>query len=471
MLTRVMLLIPNAALRKRVRQSLAGPNTVADILTGKRHFWERAARRSFDVLIAHESSFSGSPDDNLQVVLDLPDRPSVILLVDDDNTKSHAQYLTAGVSSVLYTGLADQMLAGAIEAEIRRRRGEAESLRVSAAEPTPQLRDFASASTSPAMVSFLDVTERVARTDSSVLIQGETGVGKEHLARAVHGAGQRRGRPFIAVNCGGIPESLMEAELFGHEVGAFTGATRSQRGYFELAHGGTLFLDEIGEMPLHLQVKLLRVLQDRQVRRLGSERQIRVDIRVIAATHRDLATDIRTGRFRADLYYRISVVTLTVPPLRERQQDVPTLVHKAAAQLAPKLGLHAVEVTRPAMQALESYDWPGNIRELFNIVERAILLSENGVIDADCLPPGLACDDTDAPLATLTDEPLPEAWLDKPLPELCKDVTDRVEKAYLDALLTRTRGRIGQTAETAGIQARTLFEKMKRLGLRKEDYR
>ena len=469
MLIRVMLLIPETALRRRIRGMLFGTDIVVDLLRGKKHFWQRAARRSFDMLVAHESTIADDLADGVDLVRELPDRPSIVLLVDENRAENQARFLTTGVNCVLYTGLDDGVLASAIQAELSRRRLGPEPMSRAPAPPVPQLSDFVSQC--PAMRAFVGMAGRVAKTDSSVLIQGETGVGKEHLARAIHAAGRRRQGPFVAVNCGGLPESLMEAELFGHEVGAFTGATRGRRGYFELAHDGTVFLDEVGEMPVHLQVKLLRVLQEREIRRLGSERSIGVDIRVIAATNRDLVQDMQAGRFRSDLYYRLSVVTLTIPPLRDRKQDIPALVSWAAARLAPKIGLHQAHVSDGAMRVLIEYDWPGNIRELSNIIERALLLSEDGMVDVDCLPPGLAEPNAEADLGDLAGGQVPAGWLAKPLRQLREEIIGRVEKAYLSSWLEQTGGRIGRTARAAGIQPRTLFEKMKRYQLRKENYR
>ncbi|MFW6146253.1 MAG: sigma-54 interaction domain-containing protein [Planctomycetota bacterium] len=466
MLIRIMLLIPATDLRRRIRATVPREDTVVDLLRGEKHLWERAARRSFEVLIAHASTVAETPADSIALVRNLPENPSVVLLVEEDRAEAHSAFLAAGADRILYTGLRDEVLAGAIQAEIaRRQRGyDGES----PAQP-PLLSDFHSVV--PSMQSLLHMADRVARTGSTILIQGETGVGKEHLARAIHAAGPRRAGPFVAINCGGLPESLMESELFGHEAGAFTGASRGRRGCFELAHAGTVFLDEIGEMPRHLQVKLLRVLHDHQVRRLGSERSLRVDVRVIAATNRDLAEEVADDNFRRDLYYRLSVVTLTLPPLRDRRADLPGLVERALARVAPRLALHHARISDAAMAALVRYDWPGNIRELHNILERALLLGEDGHIDIDGLPPGLAAASDPTHLGDLADGAIPAGWLERPLGEIHRELTDALERAYLHAWLTRTGGRIDRTADAAGIETRTLYAKMKRHALRKEDYK
>ena len=228
---------------------------------------------------------------------------------------------------------------------------------------------------SPALLALLRKVERVADTDATVLIYGETGSGKELIARALHNSGPRKQRPLVKVNCGAVPASLLESELFGHVKGAFTGAIDRRVGRFELADGGTLFLDEIGELPLDTQVKLLRVLQEQEFEPVGSSKTMRVDVRIIAATNRDLAEEVRAGRFRSDLFFRLNVVPLTVPPLRERPADIPLLVAYFLSRFAKKFGRRIDGVSRDTMDRLVRYQWPGNIRELQNIVERAVVLS------------------------------------------------------------------------------------------------
>jgi formate hydrogenlyase transcriptional activator len=217
--------------------------------------------------------------------------------------------------------------------------------------------------------------EVVAPTDSGVLIQGETGTGKELIAQAIHNRSARRDRPFIKVNCAAIPSGLLESELFGHEKGAFTGAIMRKPGRFELADKGTLFLDEVGDIPLELQSKLLRVLQEKEFERLGSTRTQQVDVRIIAATHRDLKQMVEEGTFRRDLYYRLHVFPVTVPALRDRQEDIPLIVHHYVEKYAHRMGRRIETIPARTMQALVSYSWPGNVRELQNFIERAVILS------------------------------------------------------------------------------------------------
>jgi formate hydrogenlyase transcriptional activator len=233
---------------------------------------------------------------------------------------------------------------------------------------------------SAGLVKVLDNVQRVSPTDASVLITGETGTGKELIARAIHSTSNRADKPFIKVNCAALPTSLVESELFGHERGAFSGAIQRRIGRFELAHKGTIFLDEIGEVPLDVQVKLLRVLQEREFERIGGNQVIKTDVRVIAATNRDLSKCIREGEFRADLYYRLNVFPIHLPPLRERRGDIPLLTHFFIQKHASRVGRRIESVDRDSMERLTQYGWPGNIRELENLIERALILNNSPVL-------------------------------------------------------------------------------------------
>jgi DNA-binding NtrC family response regulator len=298
---------------------------------------------------------------------------------------------------------------------------------------------------SPAMHRIAESLPRLARHASALLVTGESGVGKEHVAQLFHRHAVGAGAPLVAVNCAAIPESLLEAELFGFEKGAFTGAAKAKRGYFEQAQGGTLLLDEIGEMPLHTQVKLLRVLQERQLRRLGSEAPIAVDFRLVCATHQDLKAMVEAGTFREDLYYRIHVIHLRIPPLRERPDDIRWFVR----HFVDTFNRAHPEERRRTEQALMSYPWPGNIRELKHAVERACILSPGPLLGAEAFfGNGLEADQEDEALS----------------PSLAEYLMD-CERDYLRMALDRHGWHMTHTAEALGIARKSLWEKMRRLGI------
>ncbi len=310
-----------------------------------------------------------------------------------------------------------------------------------------------------------EVFERVARVGSSsctVFVTGETGTGKELVAQAIHSSDVTRRGPLIAVNCAALPEHLLESELFGHERGAFTGADRQKKGRFELAQGGTLFLDEIGEMPLGMQAKLLRVLQDGRFERVGGTDPIQTDCRVIAATNIVLADAVAAGRFREDLFYRLNVVSIEVPPLRERLEDIPLLVNHFLDKIADK-GLPPKTLSRQALSRLMSYDWPGNVRELEHALEQATVTTSGPLIEPENLPPQIVA---------RHDEPF---HLDfdhrKPLAEITADFTGRIERAYLQRVLEKYRGRVELCAQHCGLSRRSISEKLRRYQIDKRDFK
>jgi DNA-binding NtrC family response regulator len=298
----------------------------------------------------------------------------------------------------------------------------------------------------PAMSRVFELVKKVAPANASVVITGESGTGKEVVARAIHSLSPRTEKPFLALNCSAIPSTLIESELFGYERGAFTGADQRRLGNFELAHGGTLFLDEIGELPIEVQGKFLRVLEDRKVRRLGGKSDVDVDVRVICATNRDLKEEIRKTRFREDLFFRLNVFNIHLPPLRERREDVPLLVQLFTEKFARETGKHVQGVAPPAMEVLQSYAWPGNIRELRNTVERAMILVDGDLITEEHLPPDMR------PSRPET------ATLRVPIGVPLKDV----EKEYILATLQRNGGNKARTAEVLRISEKTLYNKLNR---------
>src|SRR5271157_182935 len=305
---------------------------------------------------------------------------------------------------------------------------------------------------SPALHAVLDQVRMVAPTGATVLIAGETGTGKELIARAIHVDSERRHRPFVKVNCAAIPTELLESELFGHEKGAFTGAVAQRIGRFEAADGGTLFLDEIGDMPLQLQTKLLRVVQEQEFERVGGSRTITVDVRIVAATNRDLKALVEENRFRADLYYRLAVFPLTVPPLRERREDIAVLTRYFVQKHARRMERDIESIPTYALEALTNYDWPGNIRELQNVIERSVVLSDGPELHV-ALP---EFDGKSAPAA---------------LHVRASNVTDISERARILQILKETKGMVGGAngaAARLGLKRTTLQSRMRKYSIARQ---
>src|SRR2546427_5297898 len=311
---------------------------------------------------------------------------------------------------------------------------------------------------SPALKKVLTQIEMVAPTNASVLILGESGTGKELVARAIHDRSPRKAAALVRVNCASVPRELFESEFFGHVRGAFTGAVKDRVGRFELANGGTLFLDEIGEVPLELQSKLLRVLQEGQFEKVGEDRTRTVDVRIIAATNRDLTTEVKAGRFREDLYYRLSVFPIELPPLRNRVEDIPVLAQHFLQESARKLGATAPRLASANVKELQSYDWPGNVRELQNVIERAVIRSRNGRLELGLSRPGV----TSRPLRKSDSAPTAA-------PASLHDLKHH-ERAFILEALARTRGKIygpDGAAALLGVKPTTLSSKVHRMGLKK----
>jgi transcriptional regulator with GAF, ATPase, and Fis domain len=297
----------------------------------------------------------------------------------------------------------------------------------------------------------------VAPTDATVLILGETGTGKELIARALHNLSPRQGRPLIKVNCAALPAQLIESELFGHEKGSFTGAIEQRIGKFELAQKGTIFLDEIGELPLELQAKLLRVLQEKEIERLGGKKTLPVDVRIIAATNRNIEQEVKEGRFRSDLYYRLNVFPVRLPALRERREDIPLLAVHFAEKYARKMGKPLGSIANTSLQQLLAYNWPGNIRELEFLVERATILARNGVLEIEVPRQVAPSQSSSAQAGKVELEPLPVKSLQE------------AERDYIVEALKRTKGQVrgaGGAAELLQINPSTLVARIAKLGIK-----
>jgi DNA-binding NtrC family response regulator len=329
---------------------------------------------------------------------------------------------------------------------------ENRALRAREGEKSPRIESIVGAA--PAMLDVYKMVARVAPTMSTVLVVGESGTGKELVARAIHTHSPRAPQPFVAVNCTALTESLLESELFGHAKGAFTGAVATKRGLFEEAQGGTLFLDEIGDVGAKMQAQLLRVLQEGEIRRVGATEAIKVDVRVVAATNRELEDEVKAGRFREDLYFRINVVTIRLPPLRERPSDIPLLVDHFLAKYAARERRQDAGVASTAMVLLQRHGWPGNVRELENVIERALALSKDGVILPSDLPPEVT---------QATAQPIPSVASGGGLVD-DRPTLAELERRYIELILRETGGNKKRAAEILGIDRRTLYRTLEREG-------
>ena len=314
---------------------------------------------------------------------------------------------------------------------------------------------------SPAIQPVFSRMEKILHTDSTVLILGESGTGKELVARAIHFNGSRKEKPFIPINCGAIPAELLESELFGHVRGSFTGAVADKPGKFEVANQGTIFLDEIGTMPMHLQMKLLRVLQEQEVERVGSTRRTKLDVRVISATNSDLEQRVRRGQFREDLYYRLNVIPIHLPPLRERREDIPLLAKHFMRKICTDMRRPVLELTHGALRALENYEWPGNVREMENVIERAIALTDSDIIDRHDLPPqigGVIQENDHLPSLLIPDEGL----------DLTETIA-QIELALIRQAMEKSHNVKARAADLLNINRTTLVEKIKRYDMHQTD--
>lgn len=319
-------------------------------------------------------------------------------------------------------------------------------------------------SRSPKMHDVFELIGHIADNVSTVLIRGETGTGKEQVARAIHQAtSKHRSGPFVAVNCGALNENLLESELFGHEKGSYTGADKKRIGRFELAHGGTLFLDEIGDVPMSMQIKLLRVLQERRFERVGGTEPIEVDVRIVAATHQDMEKQVKEKKFREDLYYRLNVIPIFLPPLRERPEDIPVLVSHFCVKFA-RPGQKSPTLSPEALAVLQKAPWPGNVRQLENAIERACVTARDGVIRTKDLPPdiGRRADGGKNPF---------QVDLSRQLPEQLAELQAAFEKRYITRALKRTRGHVGKCAKITGLSRRSITDKISQYGINKDEFK
>jgi nitrogen regulation protein NR(I) len=402
-----------------------------------------------------------------RVVADWPDVP-VILITAHGSVDSAVAALKAGAFDYVTKPFDQEELKKVIEKAARAHDLERQNVHAPAeATGSPLVGE------SPAMKAIHEMVARVADSPSTILITGESGTGKGLIAQELHRLSSRREKALIKVNCAAIPKDLVESELFGYEKGAFTGAVGSKPGRFELADGGTLFLDEIGEIPVEIQVKLLRALQESEFERVGGIRTIHVDVRLIAATNRDLKALIVDGRFREDLFYRLAVVPMELPPLRDRREDIPALVSHFIEKFNRRLGKRVEGVDPDALQLLQSYGWPGNIRELENLMERSVLFADGPIVEAAQLPDALRDKAPGAPMAVASVGPLAAASSTSPagvsMKEIVRQAQAELERELIARALEETGGNVTRAAKRLQISRKSLQVKMKDLGLRGTD--
>jgi two-component system nitrogen regulation response regulator NtrX len=465
-----------------VRASLSGilrdeGYTVDAVATGEACL-EEVGRRGYDVILL-DIWLPGV--DGLVTLERLRDRrvdAQVIMISGHANIESAVRATKLGAFDFIEKPLSLEKTVLAVRNGLRQRRLEAENRALRARVD----RRHTMVGESRTMERLREQIAMAAPTNGRVLISGENGTGKELVARQIHALSHRRAGPFVEVNCAALPEELIESELFGHTRGAFTGAVADRRGKFETASGGTLFLDEVGDLPAAMQVKLLRVLQDHVFQPLGTERSIQADVRVIAASNIPLEDAVQAGRFRKDLYYRLAVITLHAPPLRERPEDILPLAEAYARHFAAELGRPGPTLTQGARDMLLRYAWPGNVRELINVVERAVLLGSGPSIDVGDLPLAVSMDQPEAPTkahlsldrreaSNLPPTQAPTNGAPVSYSDARRDALRAFEVQYFTTLLDQTGGRVGRVAELAGISQRSLFDKLRQYGIRKEDFR
>jgi len=450
--TRVMIIDDEPMMRITIRDALVADGyKVATAETGEKGL-SLHRQTPADILITDLKL----PDmDGIQVLKEIKTvtpETQVILITAYGSIDSAVTAMKEGASDYLTKPFAIDELRLIIKRILRMRQLEVENLSLrKRVEERYRLEGLVGKS--PPMLKVYDLIETVAQTDATVLIYGESGTGKEVVANAIHLQSLRRGKPFVKVNCAALPETLLESELFGHERGAFTGALKQRKGRFEMADGGTLFLDEIGDISPGVQVKLLRVLQEREFERLGGNDTLSVDVRLICATQKDLKEEIRKGTFREDLFFRLNVVPILLPPLRERREDILLLTDHFIEKFSRKMGKEIAGISEEAKTLLLKFPFPGNIRELENMLERAIALLKGKVIHAEDLPEEV-CERE--PSVRAICEKIRDS---KPL----ASATKLFEKEYIQGVLEKTRGKKGQAADILGISSKTLWEKIKEL--------
>ncbi len=415
----------------------------------------RVAQGGLDLVITDLRLGRESGLDLLRAVKAEAPATEVVMITAFATTENAIQAMKAGAYDYVLKPFKVDELQLVVEKALERRALVAENRVLRHRAGLPKAHELVGRA--PAIEEVRRLVDKVAPSRTTILVTGESGTGKEVVARAIHARGGRADAPFVAINCGAIPEGLIESELFGHERGSFTGAAETHGGLFEVAGAGTLFLDEVGELPPPVQVKLLRALQERKVRRVGGTRDIPVAARIVAATNRDLASEVKAGRFREDLFYRLNVIQVRLPPLRERREDLPLFLEHFLAKFAAELGRPVPRLSPEAERTLLAWDWPGNVRELANVVERAVTLADGDVVEPAVLPPDLA--GRAEPAAPGEATALPEAGLD------LEAHLDRIERAILEQALARTGGVKTEAARLLSLTFRSLRYRLAKFGI------
>ena len=452
---RVLVVDDDAVLRKLVSDQVARMGFDSAAAASGEEALDALSKSDFDVMLLDIRMPGLSGLDALREIRKLEDPPEVIMLTADTSLGTGLEAMRLGAYDYLTKpATLDEIEAVVRKADEKRRlvRQNA-SLKDAVRQPSEEAQS-ALVYRSKAMEGLVALAETAARADSTVIITGESGTGKDVLARFIHAHSSRADSPVIGVNCAALPEALFESEFFGHERGAFTGATATKRGLIEAADGSTLFLDEVGEMPLQTQVKLLQFLEEGRFRRVGSTRDRASDVRVIAATNRNLAEDVTSGRFRADLFYRLNVISLHVPPLRQRREDIPALVEHFLTLYRERFNRPALDLSTDARRRLDAYDWPGNVRELRNCLERAAALATDDLIEAEqVMPPARASESANAnnssnegPSSSSTNAPV---------------TLEQLERQHILRVLEEANGNRERASAILGISARTLYRKLR----------
>jgi len=424
-------------------------------------------KQSFDLVLTDLKLPNGNGLDVLKHTVEKQPTAQVIVMTAFATTETAIEAMKLGAYDYVLKPFQVDEISVMIERALERRelRAENKALKKTLADRVGRSRLLGS---SPAMKQVFTLIGKVAPTKTTLLITGESGTGKELVSRAVHSRGPRENEPFVAINCGAIPEQLIESELFGHKKGSFTGAHIDKAGLFEMAGAGTVFLDEIGELPLAMQVRLLRVLQERRVRRIGEAQDQEIKCRVIAATNRDLLKEVDEGRFREDLYFRLNVIQMRLPSLRERRDDIPVLAQSFIARFCEDQQSKVDAITADAMTLMVDYDWPGNVRELENVIERGVTLAAGNVLDVDALPPQVSGKASERFARVnrrqdITKPTLPEEGLDLEL------LLNNIERQMLNEALERTGGKKKKAAELLGLSFRSFRYRLSKLGLSDND--